>query len=190
MKPARKPRAAPKVEVEGPAIITPLHVLDRPATDRDMKPITGTQAWRKLTPLQAAFAKGQLKGGCRRYSADERYSAGLAYTKIFDDAEMPGKDSTQALNAIKGNSGGSSNEALAKAHSQLACIHSHLGHNDRQIIMFVLGYGCTPSEAVKKVCADYRDTVSARFREALDGLCAAMIAARERPGEINMRRLP
>lgn len=190
MKSSRKPRTAPKVFVDGPAVVSPLHVLDRPATDRDMKPITGTQAWRKLTPLQAAFAKKQLEGGSGRYTAADRYAAAQDYTAIFDAAERPGKDSTQALNIIKGGSGGSSTGAQAKAASELACIHSHMGEMDRCITMLVCGWGCTPPQAIRRVLGnDYEKAALPRFREALDALCDALEKTRRRPGEINMRRM-
>jgi hypothetical protein len=184
---ARRKKAVLRLDVDGPAKITALHVLDRPATDGDMRPITGTAAWRKLTHLQAAYRKGQLQGG-KKYTAEDRRDAGQDYTAIFDAAEAPGKDSTQALNAIRGGSGGSSSGALAKASSELACIHSHMGQRDREIIIKICGEGYSPAEAVRHVCGDYRDTVSARFREALDALCDAMTAARKRPGAVDMRR--
>lgn len=187
---AKKPKNAPLVFVDGPAVLTGLHIRDRPATDKDGKPIMGTSAWRKLTPLQAAFAKRQLEGGSGRYTAGDRYSAGTDYTAIFDAAEHPGKDSTQALNAIRGGQGGSSTGSQAKASSELACIHSHLGHRDRQIIILVCGWGHTPPKAIGQVLGiDYEKAALPRFRESLDALCDALDLARRRPGEIDMRRL-
>lgn len=174
----------------GPAVITNLHVQDRPATDRDMKPLMGTAAWRKLTPLQAVYAKDQLAGGSTRYTAADRYSAGMEYTRLFDASECPGRDSTQALNAVRGGNGGSPSDARSKAASQLACIHSHMGERDRKIVMMVCGQGYWPSAAVRAVCADYKLTVAARFRESLDALIEAMEAARRRPGVINTAREP
>lgn len=187
-----KPRSKPKTTyvAAAPAVITTLHRKDRPATDNDGKPITGTAAWRKLTPLQAVYAKNQLAGGSNRFTAADRYSAGQSYADTFDAAERPGKDSTQALNAIRGGSGGSSTGAQTKAASDLICIHSSLGHRDRQLVMMVCGQGYWPSEAVRTVCGDYRDTVMARFREALDSLCEAMEATRSRPRSFNMQVKP
>lgn len=181
MKNARRD-ADPLLDIQGPAIVGPLHTLDRPATDKDMKPITGTAAWRKLTPLQAAFAKDQLAGGSERYTAADRYGAGQDYTAIFDAAQPGGRDSTQALNAISGGSRGSDSAARSKASSSLACIHSHMGHRDRQIIMLVCGEGYAPNEAIIRVLGrDYIKAVSARFREALDSLADAMEASRQKP---------
>lgn len=188
MKPSRKQRTAPKVFVDGPAVLSPLHVMDRPATDKDGKPITGTAAYRKLTPFQATCKKGQLQGGSRHYTAADRQAAGDDYTKIFDAAETAVPGSMARLLTGAGGSGGSSSDAQAKAKSELACIHSHMGERDRKIIIMVCGHGHWPVEAVRDVCGDYRDTVSARFREAMDALCDAMEASRRAPGRIDMRR--
>lgn len=168
----------PSLEIIGPAIITPLHVMDRPATNKDMKPITGTAAWRKLTPLQAVFAKNQLAGGSPRYNAEERYQAGSDYTKIFDASQKGSNDSTQLLNLVGVGYSSSSGSAQARASDSLATIHSHMGQRDRKIIEMVCGEGYWPSEAVRTVCGDYKDTVSARFREALDSLTDAMETTR------------
>lgn len=175
-------------EIQGPAVISHLHTQDRPATDRDMKPITGTAAWRKLTPLQSVYAKNQLAGGANRFTAADRYGAGSNYATIWDASECPGRDSTQALNAVRGGSGGSPSDARSKAASELARLHSHMGERDRKIVMLVCGQGYWPSEAVREVCGDYKDTVSARFREALDALCAAFETMRRRPRDIGMER--
>lgn len=183
-----KPKRKTGYLAAAPAVITNLHVQDRPATDNDGKALTGTKAWRKLTPLQAVYAKNQLAGGKERFTAADRYAAGQSYTDAYDAAERPGKDSTQALNAIRGGSGASPGMAQSKAASELACIHSHLGHRDRQLIMLVCGQGYWPSEAVRTVCGDYRDTVMARFREALDSLCEAIDAVRDRPSRVDMAR--
>jgi hypothetical protein len=177
---SKSTKAEQSDEIQGPAIVTPLHVLDRPATDPDGKPITGSTAWRKLTPLQAVYAKNMLAGGSQRFTAADRYGAGSNYTAIWDAAQGSGRDSTQALNAVRGGSGGSPSDARAKAVSQLARVNLHLGARDRKIVSMVCGEGYWPSEAVRDTCGDYRDTVSARFREALDALCEAFETSRRR----------
>jgi hypothetical protein len=182
-----KPAPKPQPDIDGPAIITPLHVQDRPATDKDGKAITGSTAWRKLTPLQSVYAKNQLAGGSNRYTAADRYAVGTEYARLFDASECPGRDSTQALNAIRGG-GGSPSDARSKAASELACVHSHMGERDRKIIMRVCGEGYWPSEAIREICGDYRDTIMARFREALDALADAMETARRHPRVIDMAR--
>lgn len=178
----------PAGEVQGPAIITPLHVQDRPATDSDMRPITGTAAWRKLTPLQQAFGKRQLEGGSNRYSATDRLNTGQEYASIFRMTERSGTDSTQALNISRSSSLGSNNDAQQRAWDARLAIESHLGHADRIICRMVLGEECAPVDAIRAACGDYKHTVAARFREALDNLADAMETARRFPRVVNMAR--
>jgi hypothetical protein len=54
----------------------------------------------------------------------------------------------------------------------------------------VCGENYFPSEAVRMVCNDYKDTVSARFREALDALIEAMEAVRREPRKFNTEVRP
>ncbi len=72
-------------KAEGPAVITPLHVKDRSFLaeveegPRTQRVLAGAKAWRKLTPLEAAFAKGQLAGGSAAHDARARFEAGKRY---------------------------------------------------------------------------------------------------------------
>ena len=52
-------------------------------------------------------------------------------------------------------------------------IDAAIGGNDAEILRKVCGGGHTAAEAVRLVCGDYRDTVTARLRESLDALLTA-----------------
>ena len=64
--------------------------------------------------------------------------------------------------------------------------HYDMSPRDRQIVRLVCGEGFFPSEAVRQVCADYKHTIPARLREALDGLVEAMEAARRERGTVRV----
>ena len=165
-------------QIEAPAKVTSLHVQDRTFRNEAEQLVTGQTAWRKLTHLQSYFQNGRLAGGNPKYSENARYEAGLEYARLHDTWRPGGKDSTQALNISRSTGGDGGRTAAAFAGMRIACIHSHLGERDRQILMKVLADGYSPAEAVRTACGDYRDTVAARFREALDGLCEALETAR------------
>lgn len=183
-------RIQPEDEVQGPAIITPMHVL-RPAVDDDMRPMLGRDAYTKLTVFEKINLKGQLEGGSPKYTAKMRLDAGRAYVKTWDAAQESGRDSTQALNISHSTSPGGYSEARTTAVVRLGAIHSHLGYRDRKIIMRVLGEGCWPVDAIKEVCGtDYKHTIAGRFRESMDALIEATETARRHPNVIDMVRRP
>ena len=167
--------AAPKADA--PAIITPLHVKDRSyvaeVTDgpRTRRVLAGAKAWRKLTPLEAAYAKGQLAGGAPQNSALTRLEAGKRYAGIFVGTETSGRDSTQMVAISKSGGGASLSQSQMAALRALAAVEARLGMRDRRIIRLVCGEGFAPVEAVRAACGDdYKHTTAARFREALDAL--------------------
>lgn len=163
---------------EGPAIVTALH-----RQDRELSTVAGApKGYRKLSPLESCYENGRLEGGSPRYSATERKDAGQTYGEIFAMAQCSGKDSTQALNISRSHGGLPLSQAQSDAIRKLVSLHSRMGDRDRRIIIMVCGQGYWPSEAVRAVCGDYRDTVAARFREALDSLIEAMETAKRKPG--------
>ena len=182
-----RPAPAPQTddEVASPAKITELHVLARPATDRDMKPVIGKQAWTKWTPLEAAYHNGKL-GEKDSSDARSRLNAGLTYASIWDTAQSAGRDSTQALNISRGSGGGGFSQAQSDSIKALVAIDSYLGQRDRIIVRKVCGEGCLPSEAVALVSTDYKHVTYARFREALDALETAIEESRKHPGRVSL----
>lgn len=159
--------------IDGPAKVDRLHVQDRSATDKNMRPITGTAAWSKWTPLEAAFKNGKL-GAVDSGDAWSRYQAGMYYAKVWDTAQSAGRDSTQALNVSRSSGGGSISQAQSDSIKALVAIESHLGQRDRIIIRNVCGLGCFPAEAVALVSPLYAKATIPRFNEALDALIEAI----------------
>jgi len=172
-------------EVVGPAVVSELHVLGRPATDKDNKPVIGKTAWTKWTPLEAAYHNGKL-GEKDSSDARSRLNAGLTYASIWDTAQSGGRDSTQALNVSRSSGGGSTSQAQSDSIKALVAIDSHLGQRDRIIIRMVCGEGHFPSEAVAMVSPDYAKATTARFKEALDALADALETVRRNPRRANM----
>jgi len=174
-------------EPVGPAVVTALHVRDRPIS----KDAGAKLAWRKWTPLEAAFEHGKLSGGSPRYDAAARFAAGQHYASLWDTAQSSGRDSTQALNVSRGGGNGIPlSQAQSDAVKALVALHCHLGQRDRIIIRMVCGEGHFPSEAVATVSTDYAKATSARFRESLDALCEAFEAVRRGPGRMNVGAKP
>lgn len=179
---AKSKRTEP--EPEAPARIDPnLYVQDRALS-------TGAGAkkgWRKPSPLNAYYEKGQLGGGDARYTALARLEAGLRYAALFATSQASGRDSTDLSRISSSASGLPLAQAQIEALRALAAIEGYMGARDKTIVRMVCGGGYWPSEAVRSVCAGYKDRVTARFREALDVLIEAMETARRqgvslRPG--------
>lgn len=150
---------------DGPAMVRGDHVRDR-----IISPVAGAaKAWRKLSPLEAAYARGQLAGG--KHSAAERLEAGQRYARLFAASESSGRDSTQLLNISRSYGAAPLGESQRGALEKLRSIHAAMGANDAAIVRLVCGEGYTPAEAVRRACGDgYKDATLARFREALDML--------------------
>jgi hypothetical protein len=162
-------------------VVTPLH-----RQDRELTKVAGSpKAWSKWTPHEAAFNQGKLSGG-NGYTPEARFMAGQRYAEVWDAAQSAGRDSTQAQNISRGFGGGSISQAQSDAIKALVAIDSHMGQRDRIIIRMVCGEGYFPSEAVRLACGDYKDTVSARYREALDALVDAVEEARKVPGRVRV----
>jgi hypothetical protein len=179
MRPRRRQFAAEAgsaEEIAAPAIVRPDHVRDRALSAN-----AGAQkAWRRLSPLEAAFERGQLGGGSPLYDAQRRLQAGVDYVRLFALAQSSGRDSTD-LDRIDGAAAGDGfSETQARAAHALGEIDRRMNARDRQIVRMVCAEGHFPSEAVRIACNDYRHTVPSRFREALDSLIEAMEAARRR----------
>lgn len=181
----RKARA--KAEpIEGPAKIAEDHVQNRAyvielgETPARAKPaVAPGKAWRRLSPLEQAFLRGQLAGGSARHDAEARLQAGKRYGGMFAVAQSTGRDCTN-LDKITGSGAGSHSisDSQAEAIRRLILVEMKLGARDRAIVRMVCGQGFFPSEAVRQVCADYKHTIPARLREALDALVEAFEAVR------------
>jgi len=186
-KPKAKRRGrAPKEEIEAPAKITADHVQNRAfvieVPDGAKRVIAPGKGWRRLSPLEQAFLRGQLAGGAAKYDAQARFEAGKRYGEMFAVAQSSGRDSTDMDRISRSGGGASISDSQAQAIRRLIAVESRMSERDRAIIRMVCGQGFFPSEAVRQVCADYRHTIPARLREALDGLVDAFEAARRERG--------
>jgi len=170
-----KRKAAAADLVDRPAIIQFDHVRDRTLAVASGSP----QGWRRKDPLDATFDRGQLGGGDPRYTASQRREAGEFYARLFASAQQSGRDSTE-INPVTARStrGTPLSHSQAEALRELVVLERRMGARDAKIVRMVCGEGHYPSEAVRAVCSDYRHSVPARFREALDALIEAIAAGR------------
>lgn len=170
-------------EIQEPALIREHH-----KQDRNISPVAGAQkAWRTTFPFEAYYDDGRLQGGNPTYSAEDRYKAGLHYRDIYLASERATVDSTQALNVSRSSTLGNNNDAQQRAWDSLLTIESNLGKRDRIIIREVCGNEMMIPQAIRLVCAGYKDEVATRMREACDALIEAIEESRKHPRRFNMR---
>ena len=167
-------------EPMGPAIAREDHIRDR-----EISPAAGApKGWRVLSVLELAHERGQLddrEGDAqgRRYRAARRLEAGDFYAKRFMVAQSTGLDSTAIDCVASVSTRRTLSEGQAEAIRALAKIENHMGLRDRRIVRMVCGENFRLNEAVMSVCGkSYRQSVTLRFREALDALVEALEAVR------------
>jgi hypothetical protein len=191
---AKRHRSSKDEEIEGPAKIGCDHVRNRGFVieigegARTKRVAAPGKAWRRLSPLEQAFLRGQLAGGAPKYDAQGRFEAGKRYGEMFAIAQSSGRDSTDMDRISKSGGGASISDSQAQAIRRLIAVESRMSERDRAIVRMVCGQGFFPSEAVRQVCADYRHTIPARLREALDGLVEAFESARRERGSFASSR--
>jgi hypothetical protein len=181
----RRPRQQ-SAPIEAPAIIGADHARDRAYVTDGGSAIAGAKAWRRLSPLEQAFLRGQLAGGAPRHDAQARFEAGKRYGEMFAIAQSTGRDSTDMDRISRSGGAHAISDGQAGAIRALIAVESRLGERDRAIVRLVCGFGFFPSEAVRQVCADYRHTIPARLREALDALVEAFAASRRERGTVRV----
>lgn len=179
--------AEDKPRPQKPAFVRPDH-----AQDRELTTVAGgPRGWRKLSPLQSAYERGQLSGGNPKYLALQRFEAGLTYTAHWDISQSSGKNILDADRISCSGSGLAFTEVQFDALGAIKAIESNLSLRDKTIIRKVCGEGLWPSEAVALACGtDYTKATLARFREALDSLIEAIEVARHRRGMSSLRVAP
>lgn len=157
-------------EIQGPAIITPLHIQTRETSTVAGAP----RAWRKMSQLEACYRQERL-GTLRSKEAIDRLNSGIQYTKLWDLSHKGSRDSTAGFDAAGGmGSGLPLTETQAEANRRLAAIDGHLGRKDLTILRSVLGRGNTPAEAIALAGISKEQRVTPRFCEALDALQDAL----------------
>jgi hypothetical protein len=165
------------IPVEAPARIRPEHIRDR-----ILSAVAGTPlAYRSVQwPIQVAYEHGKLSapGDTRGYDCNTRWLAIREYDEVHDMAlGRSGRDSTD-LDIVSGGGGFPITEEIANAVKKLISIDSHMATKDRQIVR-KLCEGWSLAESVKQACGeDFKHTVPARVRDALDALYEALDAAR------------
>jgi hypothetical protein len=164
------------IPVEAPARIRPEHIRDR-----ILSAVAGTPlAYRSVQwPIQMAYEHGKLSTPSDKgYDCNTRWLAIREYDEVHDMAlGRSGRDSTD-LDIVSGGGGFPITEEIANAVKKLISIDSHMATKDRQIVR-KLCEGWTLAESVKQACGeDFKHTVPARVRDALDALYEALDAAR------------
>jgi hypothetical protein len=167
---------------DAPAKLQADHVQDRGLTHVAGAP----KGWRRLSPLESAFEKGQLKSDGSKYDPVARFNAGKAYEYAWLKTQVSGRDSTDLERICSGPSVGLST-VQQDAIRWLVAVHANLGFRDRKIILRVCGEGYWPSEAVAEACGpDFVKATLPRFREALDALIEAIENARRHPRRVDL----
>jgi hypothetical protein len=181
---AKTAKSANVEEILGPVIRTSDF-----AQDRELSVAAGSaRAWRRISPLAAAFEQGKLKGGDTRYTAENRFEAGVTFTRLYLTSQAPSKDSTQALNMSRGGTSSHSAraDAIADSHRCLESVRRGVGGRDWSILVSVLGEGEKAATAVCRACgAGYENIIMVRFREALDSLIEALDSIHVRSRTLN-----
>ena len=180
------------VEIAGPAVVTSLHMLDRPATDDEGRPQAGKKAWSKLTHFEKAYATlpGRPSKLCcieictspeatkiEIERAMDRRDAGKAFVKKWDAGEPGTKDSLDPTRIRSvGGSGGISDNAM-DARRFLALVEANMGKNDWMIVRRVCGENHPVAQTIANISPSYAKSTWPRFREALDALMLAFVEA-------------
>lgn len=178
---------AEKMEIDGPAVVTPMHV-ERELTDHRGRAIIGKVGTKVETQFQRACRLGQLvdKAMCTDKKAQDieieraldRRDAGDALVEAWDKRYRGGKDSTDlSRGGSAANSAGIS-DAQIDAGNLMAGWERHMGANDWMLVRRVCGENYPIAQAVADISIGYRDSSLARFREAMDGLIKAKVEAR------------
>lgn len=190
MKQKRQPRKAdPVADIESPARIRPGHVQDR-----TLSVVAGkAKGWSNLeeSPIALAFIEWGLSSRHENYSpkfnGKARWEAICAYDEIHHAANPSGRDSTD-LDIVSGGGGFPISESRSDGIKKLIAVKSWMAEKDRVIIQRLME-GYSLAGAVKAACNDqFKFSVRARVRDALDSLIQALESARRNDWRFTMRR--
>lgn len=187
------------VEVDGPAVVTPMHTLCRPATDDNGRAITGKQAFRHETQFERACRLGQLvdKAKCQGDEATkieieralDRKEAGDMFLSKWLTRVGGTKDSLdESRLAHCSVAPGGASGAQIDAGRFLEWTRLAMGSNDWQLVLRVIWHNCSISEAVTAISPSYRESTLARFREGADSLIAGLREAHKKERERRRER--
>lgn len=188
---ARRKKPVLRLDVDGPALLQPDHVQDRPyfieiGNGKHRRTVKGDgKAYRRASVLQKARLAGQLidKSRCtnreairaEEWQAERRYAAG----KRFTEAWLLANTGNWAMGADMGRvrcagvPGSFADHALDEKQ-YLEDVRQALGVNDWMILRRVCGENCPVGEVVTEISPSYRYSTLSRFRESLDALILHM----------------
>lgn len=181
----------PPVAIETPAKIRPGHVQDR-----TLSVVAGSAlGYRNLegSPIAAAFEEWGLstrgENWSPKFNGKGRWEAICAYDEIHHMANPSGRDSSD-MDIVSGGGSFPIAEAQADAIKKLIAVKSWIPEKDR-IIVERLTEGYSLPGAVRAACNDqFKFSVRARVRDALDALIQAMEAAKRNEWKFTMRLDP
>lgn len=176
-----------KALVDGPAVLTPMHI-ERELNDDRGRAIIGKTGTKVETQFQRACRLGQLvdKAMCTDKKAQDleieraldRRDAGNAFVEAWDKRYQGSKDSTDLNRGGSAANSAGISDAQLDAGKLLRGWELHMDANNYQLVRRVCGENYTISQAVGEISIGYRDSSLARFREAMDGLIRGKADAR------------
>lgn len=181
-----KKRKDNAVQIEGPPIARDTHVQNWYATN-NARARGEHDGWTNAeTPIHQAYLKCRLNdqpGNEIDAAAERRWQAYLIYKTILHKSFPRGTRASYAAEFVNGTTGfPPGQDAMAERCDEakkLVSIDSHMSQKDRKIVR-LLSEGETLADAVRVACGEgFKDTVSARVRDALDALEEAVTAARD-----------
>lgn len=188
MKP-KKAKPLPAEIIESPARIRQGHVQDR-----NLSVVAGqAKGWSNLeeSPIALAFIEWGLSSRHENYSpkfnGKARWEAICAYDEIHHAANPSGRDSTD-LDIVSGGGGFPISESKSDGIKKLIAVKSWMAEKDRVIIQRLVE-GWSLAGAVREACGEeFKFSVRARVRDALDALIQALESARRNEWKFTMRR--
>lgn len=195
MKP-KKAKPLPAESIEGPAKLRPGHIQDR-----TLSIVAGAVlGWTNLegSPIAQAHENGALvapsekdktKKWSPKFNGNVRWLAMRDYAEIHHLAQPGSRDSTN-LDIVSGGGGCFIAEAQSDAIKKLIAVKSWMAEKDRIIVQRLAG-GWSLAGAVREACGEeFKFSVRARVRDALDSLIQAMESARRNEWRFTMRQDP
>ena len=172
--------------VEGPAVLTDDHVLDRILSPR----AGAKKGWSRLSVYEREFRRGALvckerctgAGATREEEARalDRFAAARAFDdgwRICNTPFPPGVDFDRVRSTGGVPGGFADHQRDAKAFWRR--VEQAMGANDWMICRRVCGENYAIAETVQAISPGYRFSTLARFREALDALVEGMKRAKQ-----------
>lgn len=181
----------PTETIEAPARIRPGHIQDR-----TLSIVAGaTLGYRNLegSPISFAYEDWGLTHKAEKwhptFNGGSRWQAVCAYDEIHHQANPSGRDSCD-MDIVSGGGNFPIAETQADAIKKLIAVKSWLAEKDRIIVESLID-GWSLAGAVRKACdEEFKFSVRARVRNALDALIQALESAKRSGWKFSMRIEP